>query len=114
MVKQTKKYIPEQGDIVWVGFNPTKGHEQHGKRPAIILSRKEYNKATDLAVVCPITSQVKGYPFEVVVNTGKIQGAILADQVRSVDWKDRKVSFIVKCAVPLLEEVKEKLATLIH
>ena len=110
----TKKYIPEQGDIVWVDFNPTKGHEQQCKRPAIILSRKEYNKATGLAVVCPVTSQVKGYPFEVVVNTEKIQGAILADQVRSIDWKDRKVSFIIKCNTPLLGEVKEKLATLIR
>jgi mRNA interferase MazF len=110
----TKQYIPEQGDIVWIDFNPTKGHEQHGKRPAIILSRKEYNKATGLAVVCPITSQVKGYPFEVAVNTEKIQGAILADQVRSIDWKDRKVSFIIKCDTPLLEETKEKLSTLIR
>lgn len=109
-----KIFIPEQGDIVWMDFDPTKGHEQRGQRPAIVLSRTEYNKKIGLAVICPITTQVKGYPFEVLVNTGKITGAILADQVRSVDWKERKVSFVSKSTVSVITEVKEKLAALMR
>ena len=81
-------YIPQKGDIVWVNFNPQKGHEQKGKRPAIVISPYEYNKLTSLAIVCPITSKIKNYPFEVKIN-GIIQGVILADQIKSLDYKSR-------------------------
>ncbi len=109
-----KNYIPEQGDIVWVNFNPAKGHEQRGQRSAIVLSRTEYNKKIGLVVICPITSQAKGYPFEVLVDAGKIKGVILADQVRSVDWQERRVSFISKSGISIIREVKEKLAALVR
>lgn len=82
-----------RGDIVWLDFTPTKGHEQAGKRPAIVISPEEYNTKAGLMLVCPITSKVKGYPFEVRVQ-GKIRGVILVDQIRSVDWRERNARFI--------------------
>ena len=109
----TKPYIPEQGDIVWVNFNPIRGHEQKGKRPAFVVSHKEYNTKTGLALLCPVASQEKGYPFEVSVSSGKIKGVILADQIRSVDWKERKVLFIAKSGSDTLAEMKAKIAVLI-
>ena len=106
-------YIPERGDLVWVNFNPQKGHEQSGKRPAIILSPAVYNKKTGLALMCPITPQIKGYPFEVVISENKINGVIIADQIKSLDWRERKVKFIQKIQKALLIEVQEKLICLI-
>jgi mRNA interferase MazF len=92
----TKKlYIPERGDVVWLDFEPQKGKEMAKIRPALTLSRKEYNKY-GLAVMCPITSKVKGYPFEVEIKKEKINGAILADHVRSLDWQERNAKFICK------------------
>lgn len=108
------KYIPDQGDIVWVNFNPVRGHEQKGKRPAFVVSRKIYNERSGLALICPVTSQEKGYPFEVSVETGKIKGAVLADQVRSIDWKERQAVFIVKSDRYTTDEVKAKLAELMR
>lgn len=97
-----KTYMPERGDIVWLSFNPQAGHEQAGRRPALVLSPLEYNKKVGLAIFCPVTAQVKGYPFEVLIPEGlKISGAILTDQVKSLDWKIRKIEFI--CRLP--EEV---------
>ena len=95
----SQSYIPRRGDVVWVTFNPRAGHEQAGRRPAVILSPAAYNSKVGLAILCPITSQVKGYPFEVVL-PGELQvsGVILSDQVKNLDWRAREAEFI--CALP--------------
>jgi mRNA interferase MazF len=111
MVKD--RYIPSRGDIVWLNFDPQAGHEQKGKRPALVLSPQEYNKKTGLAIFCPITSQIKGYPFEVEINSKKISGAILSDQVKSLDWKIREVEFITAVSKPVVDEVLKKVKLLI-
>jgi mRNA interferase MazF len=111
MVK--KPYVPSRGDMVWVNLNPTRGHEQANIRPALVLSPLNYNKKTGLCVVCPVTSQIKAYPFEVVIEGKKVQGAILSDHVRSLDWRQRDLRFIEKVPSRTLEEVTEKLSVLI-
>ncbi|RLD08284.1 MAG: endoribonuclease MazF [Chloroflexota bacterium] len=108
-------YVPDAGDIVWITFNPQAGHEQAGYRPALILSPKAYNRKVGLAILCPITSKVKGYPFEVLVPKGlQIRGAILSDQVKSLDWKVREAKFKCKLPSEQFNEVIRKLSTLIH
>lgn len=108
------EYIPERGDIVWITFNPQAGHEQAGRRPALILSPAPYNGKVGLAILCPITSQIKNYPFEVLIPAGlKIGGAILSDQVKNLDWKVRQPEFVCNLPDAALEEVMQKLATLI-
>ena len=102
-------YVPGQADVVWLEFDPQAGHEQAGHRPAIVLSKKDYNRKTGLAVFCPITSRVKGYPFEVAFVLSKVQGAILSDQVKSLDWKARKAKFIDRIDRVTFEEVLAKL-----
>ncbi len=109
----TKSYIPSKGDLVWVDFNPTKGREQAKVRPAIVLSPKAYNQKTNLAIMCPITSMAKGYPFEVVVKNKEVVGVILSDHVRSLDWKERNVKFIAKAKPEVLIEVQTKLLLLV-
>ena len=106
-------YIPDRGDLVWLQFNPQSGHEQAGRRPALTLSPKAYNQKVGLAIFCPVTSQEKGYPFEVEIKEGKIQGAILADQVKSLDWRKREVKFITKTPSKVINEVIELLSTLV-
>jgi mRNA interferase MazF len=106
-------YVPDRGDIVWLQFNPQSGHEQAGKRPALTLSPKAYNQKVGLAVFCPITNQEKGYPFEVKVRSSKISGVILADQVKSLDWKKREAEFIVKAPSNIINEAIGLLKTLI-
>ncbi len=93
-------YCPKRGDVVWLSFNPQAGHEQAGHRPALVLSPLAYNRKTGLALFCPITTQVKGYPFEVKVpdDVVKVSGAILSDQVKSMDWRARGASLI--CSLP--------------
>ncbi len=108
-----KAYIPDRGDIVWVNFNPQKGHEQANKRPAIILSPKIYNAKTSLALVCPITSVKKGYPFEVALTKGKTTGVVLVDQIRSIDWQERKVLFKEKASSEILAETMEMICLII-
>ena len=112
MVKN-QNYIPDRGDLVWVNFNPQKGREQANKRPAVVLSPKIYNDKSSLAFMCPITSHVKDYPFEVVFTTAKISGAVLTDQLRSLDWRTRKVSFIHKLPLKTIQEIQAKVITLI-
>ena len=108
-------YIPDSGDIVWVEFNPQAGHEQAGHRPALVLSPAVYNGKVGLAILCPITSQVKGYPFEVKIPDGlEVGGAILSDQVKSLDWKTRKAEFACKLPSTTFNEVVQKLSTLIR
>ena len=111
MVK--KVYIPDRGDIVWLEFNPQSGHEQRGKRPAIVLSHKLYNEKVGLAILCPITSKEKGYPFEVRVDGKKIQGSILSDQIKSLDWKSRNIEFVEKANIEIVEEVIERFLVII-
>ena len=113
MVKR-QAYIPERGDIVWLSLNPQVGHEQSGRRPAAVLSPKKYNHKVGLAIFCPITTKVKGYPFEVLIPESlPISGVILSDQVKSLDWRARKAEFI--CTVPdqVTMEILGKLDTLV-
>ncbi len=108
------RYVPEEGDIVWLEFDPQAGHEQAGHRPALVLSRKAYNRKTGLAIFCPITSRVKGYPFEVNVEGKKVRGAVLSDQVKSLDWKARQVKLIEKLDGETLAVVIAKLSSIIQ
>ncbi len=107
-------YVPGRGDIVWLNFNPQAGHEQAGKRPAIVLSPKAYNVKTGLIIACPITSRIKGYPFEVRVVGKKLDGVILSDQVKSLDWKVRAVQLIEQADAEIISEVQAKLLLLIQ
>jgi mRNA interferase MazF len=108
-------YVPDRGHIVWLNFTPQSGHEQAGKRPAFVVSPAIYNKKVGLALFCPVTSQKKGYPFEVLIPPGKtISGVILSDQLKSLDWNARKAKFIEKLPVSITEEVISKIATLIE
>jgi mRNA interferase MazF len=107
-------YTPDRGDVVWIAFNPQAGHEQAGRRPALVLSPKAYNSKVGLALLCPITSQIKGYPFEVLLPEGlSINGAILSDQIKSLDWKIRQAEFICRLPAVALDEVLHKLHTLL-
>lgn len=107
-------YIPNRGDIVWITLNPQAGHEQAGRRPALVLSPAAYNGKVGLAILCPITNQIKGYPFEVLIPAGlAVSGAILSDQVKSLDWKARQAE--LACTLPkrTMDEALQKLSTLI-
>ena len=107
-------YIPNRGDIVWITFNPQAGHEQAGRRPALVLSPAAYNGKVGLAILCPITSQIKGYPFEVLIPEGlKISGAILSDQVKSLDWRARQAELVCKLPPSTIDEALQKLNTLL-
>ncbi len=107
-------YVPERGDIVWITLNSQAGHEQAGRRPALVLSPRAYNGKVGLAILCPVTSQIKKYPFEVLVPDGlNIGGVILSDQVKSLDWKARQAEFVCQLPASTLEEVLQKLDTLI-
>ena len=90
------KYIPEQGDIVWTNFDPAAGHEQMGKRPALILSPASFNRKVLLAMAAPITSRIRGHGFEVSLSTGVIQGVVLCHQVKMIDFRQRGVRFVEK------------------
>ena len=107
-------YIPNRGDVVWIAFNPQAGHEQAGRRPALVLSPAAYNGKVGLAILCPITSQIKGYPFEVLIPDDlKISGVILSDQVKSLDWKARQAELVCKLPSTVIDEVLQKLNTLV-
>jgi mRNA interferase MazF len=107
-------YIPDRGDIVWLNFNPQAGHEQRGKRPALILSPKIYNEKSSLCIVLPITSTIKGYPFEVPLSKNlPVEGVILSDQVKSLDFSVREVSFICKVSSSVIETVQKNVMALI-
>jgi mRNA interferase MazF len=109
-----KRYVPQRGDVIWVTLNTRAGHEQAGRRPALVLSPVTYNGKVGLALLCPVTNQIKGYPFEVLVPPGlSITGAILADQVKSLDWRARGAELI--CSLPrgTVAEVLQKLGVLL-
>ena len=108
-------YCPQKGDVAWLSFTPQAGHEQAGHRPALVVSPREYNQKVGLALFCPITSQIKGYPFEVAIPAGlRVAGVILVDQIKSLDWKSRRASFCCKLPSTTLEEATAKLLPLIE
>ena len=106
-------YVPERGDLVWINFNPQRGREQANKRPAVVLSPKSYNEKSSLALMCPVTTRVKGYPFEISINVGKIAGVILSDQVRSLDWRARRAAFIQRVNLETLAELQDRIVQLV-
>lgn len=107
-------YIPDAGDLVWISLDPKAGHEQVGRRPALILSSRIYNGKALLAIACPITSQIKGYPFEVPLPVGgEIAGVILADHIRNLDWRARRVEYAGKVPAETMVEVQERLRALL-
>lgn len=109
-----KAYVPERGDAIWITLNPQAGHEQAGRRLAVVLSPIEYNSKVGLAILSPITNQIKGYPFEVVLPSGSpVSGAILSDQVKSLDWRARKAELICKLPQSIVAEAIGKLSTLL-
>lgn len=109
-----KEYVPQRGDIVMLNFNPQSGHEQAGFRPALVISPRIYNLRMGLALVCPITTKIKGLGFETPLgNTKKLKGVILSDQLKSIDWNARKASFIEKTSSETLQEVIAKVLPLI-
>jgi len=110
-----KKYIPDRGDIIWISLNPQAGHEQAGRRPVLVLSPSSYNRKVGLAIMCPITNQVKGYPFEVVIPDGlEVTGAVLSDQVKCLDWKARRAELMCTLSSDVIKQVLKKLNTLIQ
>lgn len=109
-----RQYIPDRGEVVWLTFTPQAGHEQAGRRPALVISPALYNKKAGLALFCPITTKVKGYPFEVGIPKGlKTEGVVLSDQVKSLDWRARKASFCCKFPGDVFSEVVNKIGALI-
>ncbi|MBI3193254.1 MAG: type II toxin-antitoxin system PemK/MazF family toxin [Ignavibacteriae bacterium] len=112
---KSKKYVPDSGDIVWLTFNTQFGYEQSGRRPALVISPLAYNGKTNLAIFCPITSQEKGYPFEVKLpDKLEINDVILSDQIKNLDWKTREVEFICKLPNPLLRDALNKINALLN
>ena len=108
-------YVPKRGDVVWISFNPQAGHEQAGRRPAVVLSPKAYNQKVGLAILCPITNQSKGYPFEVALpKKADVTGVILSDQVKSLDWRVRKVELKTSLPEEVINDVLAKLGTLLE
>ena len=107
-----RSYVPDAGDIVWISFDPQAGREQAGHRPAVVLSPAAYNAKTSLMVCCPMTTQIKGYPFEVVV-TGETPSAVLADQIKSLDWRKRRTTRKGTLSAAELAEVRAKIRALI-
>jgi mRNA interferase MazF len=107
-----RRYVPDAGDIVWLHFDPQAGHEHAGHRPALVVSPQSYNGKTRLMLCCPMTTQIKGYPFEVRIS-GKRPGVVLADQVKSLDWVSRKAKHKGKATPAELAEARAKISALI-
>lgn len=106
--------VPERGDLIWLTLTPQAGHEQAGRRPAVVLSPRAYNAKVGLLLACPVTSQVKGYPFEVALPPGlAVSGVVLADQMKSLDWKARKAVRIVSLPPAIVAEVLAKASALL-
>ncbi len=109
------EYCPKRGDAIWISLNPQAGHEQAGRRPALVLSPEAYNRKVGLAILCPVTSRVKGYPFEVKIPEGlPAEGVILSDQLKSLDWKARKASLICRLPEETVREVLKKAGVLLE
>ena len=108
-------YIPDRGEVVWISLDPQAGQEQSGHRPALVFSPASYNAKVGLMLCCPITSQAKGYPFEVVIEDNpKVSGVVLADQVKSLDWKSRYTKKLCKVSQAVLDETLNKLKAVIE
>jgi mRNA interferase MazF len=115
LVKRSRKYVPERGDAVWISMDPQAGHEQSGRRPALVLSPAVYNAKTGLALFYPITSQVKHYPFEVAMPEGSpVRGVVLADQVKSLDWRSRKADRMCRVPSEIVLKVVQRLDVLMR
>lgn len=111
----TNPYVPDRGDLVWLQFNPQAGHKQAWRCPALVISPALYNGKVGLSLLCPITSKIKGYPFEVIIPQDlPVEGAILSDQVKSLDWQSRQAAFICKVPNETLAEVISKMELLIR
>jgi mRNA interferase MazF len=106
-------YVPQAGDILWLDFDPQVGREQARRRPALVVTDRSYNRASGLAVVCPLTSRRKAYPFAIPVTVDKIEGAVLVDQVKSLDWIGRHAEFHSRADRALLEKVRAYLGVLL-
>ena len=109
-----RRFVPDAGDIVWLEFSPQAGHEQAGHRPALVLSPAAYNGKTGTILCCPMTTQIKGYPFEVIIRAGGISGAVLSDQIKNLNWKARKAMPKGKASAEELDEVRAKIAALLE
>lgn len=108
------EWIPDRGDVVWLTFDPQAGHERAGRRPAVVLSPAAYNGKVGLAICCPITSRIKGYPFEAVLPSGfPVSGVVLSDQVKSLDWRARRAEVVGHLSASLVAEILGKLGTLL-
>jgi mRNA interferase MazF len=108
-----RRYVPDAGDIVWLEFSPQAGHEQAGHHPALVLSPAAYNSKTGTMLCCPMTTQIKGYPFEVIIHAKYASGTVLSDQVKNLNWRARKATPKGKASVEELDEVRAKIATLL-
>lgn len=107
-------YVPERGDAVWIDFDPRAGHEQSGRRPAIVLSPQSYNGKVGLCLLCPITNRIKGYPFEVLIPAGlSLSGVVLSDQAKSLDWRVRNAEYAAQLPEAVTSEVLKKLKSLL-
>ena len=106
-------YVPDEGDIIWLNFTPQSGHEQAGRRPAVVLSPKAYNRRTGLLICVPITNQIKGYPFEVLLTGSGATGAALADQIKSIDWKVRQAERKGRATPVEITDIKAKIRALL-
>jgi mRNA interferase MazF len=112
MVKKT--YVPKRGDVVWLNFSPTEGHEESGRRPSLVLSPKSYNELIGLAIVCPITQKTKGYTFEVPISLKKVSGVILSDHIKSIAFRERNIEYIGQAIENTVEEVIGKVKTILE
>ena len=110
----TKAYVPDSGDIVWLEFDPQAGHEQAGHRPALVLSPATYNAKKGLMICCPLSTQIKGYPFEVLTQISAKPGVVLSDQVKSLDWRVRKAKKKGAVSEEVLQEVRAKIKALLQ
>ena len=109
-----RRRAPRRGDVVWVSLVPEAGHEQRGRRPALVVSPATYNRKVGLALLCPITSRTKGYPFEVPLPDGAgVEGVVLSDQIKSLDWRARRATFICRVPDPVVAETLGRLRTLL-
>jgi mRNA interferase MazF len=111
---RAKSRVPDRGDVVWLDFTPQAGHEQAGRRPGVVLSPAAYNRKVGLALVCPITTQAKGYPFEVAIPPERaVAGVVLADQVKSIDWRARRAKIVDRLDAPTVARTLALLRVLI-
>lgn len=114
MTRKSSTYIPDRGDFVWISLSPTSGHEQAGRRPALVISPKSYNRKTGLCILCPATRQAKGYAFEVAIASGDgSSGVVLSDHLRKVDWKARRVQLIHRVSDSELSDVIARIEALL-